>query len=113
MDLLELILMILGSSSSSSNDQKAEYFIAVSSIVAFILNILSIETLKNGNNSMLLILIIACSCIISFSILYFLNKLKNYKPTTFGNYVAYLLGLILLFESTSVFVIHYFNLISN
>ncbi|QTV06381.1 hypothetical protein [Faecalibacter bovis] len=110
MDLLELIFMIFGSNSSHSKDQKAEYFIAVSSILVLILNIISIDILKDNNNSLLLILIIACSCIMSFSILYFLNKLKDYKPKTFGNYVAYLLGLILLFESISVFIIHYFKL---
>ena len=110
MDLLELIFMIIGFNNSNSKDQKAEYFIAVSSILAFIMNILSIETLKDKNNSILLILIIICSCIMSFSILFFINKVKNHKPKTFGNYVAYLFGLIFLFESISVFVIQYFKL---
>jgi len=73
----------------------------------------SVNSIYEKNNILLIIvLLIIFSLILSILIILGLIKLKIIQPTSFSNFILYLIGLILLIGNSILCFIDYFKIIN-
>ncbi len=113
MDILQAILdffSVTSYKSDNSKKDKAVLFLMITSFLSITL-LFSVNSIYEKNNLLLIvILLIIFSLILSILIILSLIKLKIIQPTSFSNFILYLVGLILLIGSSTLFFIDYFNL---
>ncbi len=115
MDILQAILdffSVTSYKSDNSKKDKAVLFLIISTFLSIAL-LFSVNSIYEKNNILLIIvLLIIFSLILSILIILSLIKLKIIQPTNFSNFILYLVGLILLIGSSTLFFIDYFKIIN-
>ena len=115
MDFIQVILDFFSATSyksENSKKDKAGFFLMISTFLSIAL-LFSVNSIYEINNILLIIvLLIIFSLILSILIILSLIKLKIIQPTNFNNFILYLIGLILLIGSLTLFFIDYFKIIN-
>lgn len=113
MDIIQAILDLLSAPNfdkESSQKNKAGYFLFISSLISIALFFLSSDSFENQHLFLILISLIGLSIILNIVLIFLLIKFKIIQPTTFKDFIYYLVGLTLLISSIGLFLINYFNI---
>ncbi|MFV0146472.1 hypothetical protein NZD85_11475 [Empedobacter stercoris] len=116
MDIIQAILDFISApnfNKENTQKDKAGYFLFITSLISIALFFLSSDLFENQHFFLILISIIGVSIILNIVLIFILIKFKIIQPTTFNNFIFYLIGLILLVSSFGLFLIDYFKIISN
>lgn len=116
MDIIEAILdffLAPGFNKENTQKDKAGYFLFITSLISIALFFLSYDLFENQHFILILISLIGSSIILNIGLILLLIKFKMIQPTTFLNFIYYLVGLMSLTSSFGLFIIDYFKIITN
>ena len=88
-------------------------FLIIAIILSIAFSYLSSAIFQHQKIILILGSIIGISIIFNLTLIFLLIHFKIVQPTTFGRFMNYFIGLILFTSSSGLFIIDYFNFISN
>lgn len=105
MDIIDALLNLFSVAdlNNDSKKNKSELFLTISVLVSFVLILFSLNIFKTQNIIIVLVSITSFSIFLNIGVIYFLVKLNICKPASFWNFIAYLISLIILTISLSLF----------
>ena len=88
-------------------------FLVIAIILSIAFSYLSSAIFQHQKIILILVSIIGISIILNLTLIFLLIQFKIVQPTTFGRFMNYFIGLILFTSGSGLFIIDYFNFISN
>ena len=88
-------------------------FLVIAIILSIAFSYLSSAIFQHQKIILILGSIIGISIILNLTLIFILIQFKIVQPTTFGRFMNYFIGLILFTSGSGLFIIDYFNFISN